>query len=133
MTGLCRALAVPAFVIYAITLFVATHWPNLQIESDQIERPDIWIHVAAFATWSALLLFSGLVERASLWRTAALGWLCGALYAALDEALQALPFVHRTAAWDDYVADLSGVTLGCLVWLIAASLLKARRSPHVRS
>ena len=50
------------------------------------------------------------------------------------EAVVQLSYLARGFDWTaDYVADLSGVTLGCLVWLIAASLLQNRRDPHVRS
>jgi hypothetical protein len=110
------------FVLYAIVLFVATHWPKLKIESVEIERPDILIHIGAFAAWSWFLLFSGVVRQSSVWKTAGLAWVCGAIYAGIDESLQAIPIVQRTAAWDDYIADVGGVTLGCLVWLAGAAM-----------
>jgi VanZ family protein len=41
------------------------------------------------------------------------------LYAAFDEGTQAIPILGRTAAWDDYLFNVMGVSLGtavCAAW-----------------
>lgn len=104
-----------AFLGYAVLLFTLTHWPNLTIESEIVERPDLFIHLAAFGGWTGLLAMSGLAGTVGEWwptllRTAVLG----AIYAAIDEGLQAVPFVSRHCAWDDLFANWGGVAIGTL-------------------
>lgn len=115
-----RMLLRYAFWFYAALLFTATHWPNLKIEVSNIERPDLIVHLGCFGTWSFLLWASGLAEPRGAMKTIVVVWVVGVAYAAVDEGLQAIPWVHRTAAWDDYVADVLGITLGTLAALGAA-------------
>lgn len=118
-----RRLLVPAFLAYAAVLFVATHWPNLKIESDVIERPDLLIHLGAFGLWAFLLHLTGLLGPAGSARAALKTWGVGALYAAVDEASQAIPILGRTAVWDDYLANLAGLALGAGAACLAARIL----------
>jgi len=137
-----------AFSLYALTLFLGTHWPGLRVDSTVIQRPDLFVHLSIFGTWAALLLTTGLparlVARLSpcddaasqcdaapcIYRTTLAGWVIAAVYAAIDESSQAIPALHRTAAWDDYAADLLGVTLGCLVWAILLRRVVGPRDPR---
>ena len=52
------------------------------------------------------------------------GWagLAAAVYAAIDEGLQAIPMIRRNAAWDDLAANIGGITMGMLIamaWTVA--------------
>lgn len=119
--GACTAV----FAVYAACLFAATHWPNLRIESRQIDRPDILIHIAAFAIWTVLLALSGLVGPWLKSRTALLAGAVALAFAAFDEASQALPILGRTAALDDYLADVAGIVIASLV-VLGWSTLRTR-------
>lgn len=118
-------LLLPAFILYALVLFTATHWPNLRIKSDVIERPDLLIHLGAFGLWAFLLHLTSLLGPPRSPKTALRTFIAGAVYAAFDEATQALPFLGRTAVWDDYFANLVGVTLGVAAACAAARLFPA--------
>lgn len=120
-----RALRRAAFVAFAILLFTATHWPNLAIESD-VGRPDLVIHAATFAIWTALLIGAAFFGPALAPRNILAAAPVAALYAGLDEGLQAIPALHRTAAWDDLAADLLGVALATLGALALAAVLRRR-------
>jgi hypothetical protein len=124
LRGFPSRFAFPIFLLYALLLFIATHWPNLKIESEIIERPDLLIHLGAFGLWSFLLHLTGLLGPPRSPLTALKTFAAGALYAAIDELTQAIPILGRTAVWDDYFANLAGLTLGA-----AAACLTARTFP----
>ncbi len=105
-----RRAALIAFVVYAIVLVVATHWPRLTIEGP-IERPDLVIHLAAFGLWCVLLAMTGLLGGRWTARNIAASVGVSLAYAALDEGTQAIPALGRTAALDDYLADAAGIVL----------------------
>src|SRR4051812_40045606 len=88
-----------AFWLYAAALFTGTHWPKLELPGP--EGSDKVIHVLALGAWmviaSAQGWFGAPLSDRNLLRTL----LASAAYAAVDEGLQAIPFVHRTAALDD--------------------------------
>lgn len=112
-----RAWRRGAFWLYAIALFTATHWPNLRIEGP-IKRPDLIIHLAAFGLWTALLIAFAAFGPALSARNILACVGIAALYAAFDESTQAIPFLNRTAAWDDYAANLGGVAAACLIAMV---------------
>ena len=114
------------FLLYAVALFIATHWPNLRIESDVIRRPDLLVHLGAFGLWAFLLHLTGLLGPPRAARTAGVTFAVGAVYAGIDELTQAIPVLGRTVVWDDYFANLAGVTLGA-----AAGCLVARAFPQL--
>lgn len=113
-----------AFVLYAVPLFVATHWPALAVPVEG--RWDLLVHAAVFAGWNALLIACGYFGPALSARNIKLATVIAAAYAAFDEGLQALPMVRRTAAWDDFGANLAGVTLAAVV----AGVLAVRRNAN---
>lgn len=135
--SLLRRLLLAAFITFALVLFVGTHGPGLRVESDVIERPDIFVHFALFAAWTILFFASGLPLRVAQTiglsnpgaRVYFVGWCAAVLYAAFDEATQAIPWINRTAAWDDFGADALGVTVGTLVWAVLLRRLLTRFSP----
>lgn len=99
------------FIVYAVSLFIATHWPNLRIEGAPIPRPDLLIHLVVFAVWGGLsqaCAFFG--PRLSLHNTA-YTLLLGLLYAAADEALQGIPALNRHASVDDFIANAAGIAI----------------------
>lgn len=113
-----RRLAIIAFAVYAPMLFLGTHWPNLRIDGP-VERSDLWVHLGAFGLWSVLAASCGWFGEPGSWRNLSRAWLLSMAYAAVDESLQAIPALHRTAAWDDYAANAVGITLGsALVWAV---------------
>lgn len=134
-----RRLARVAFWVYAIALFVATHWPNLRIESSHIPRPDIFIHMAVFGGWVMLLVATGylapgsddpLAESRGVrgWarlvtrpRAVLLAVLVALVYAAFDELTQGVPGLGRTVALDDYAANCGGIlACGAAVGVLAS-------------
>ncbi|MBX3361215.1 MAG: VanZ family protein [Phycisphaeraceae bacterium] len=114
MIAVPRAVYLVGFGVYALALFIATHWPRLAIDSP-IRGTDKIIHVGVFFVWT-LLLAAAVRHRRPRLRT--LGLIaCG--YAALDEGLQAIPALGRTCSWWDLLANVVGVGLGLVViWLI---------------
>lgn len=100
------------FALYAATLFVGTHWPNLKLDVPGVERPDLIVHLTIFGGWLGLLWLSGLVGPALKFKSLGLCVLVAVVYAAVDEGLQAIPWVRRNAALDDYAANCLGVLLG---------------------
>ncbi len=104
-----------------------THWPGLRAPSVGIERTDILIHLAVFGLWAVLLLGTAYAGVAATWRSIGRGWAIAVVYAAADEVTQALPGVNRVAAWDDYGANVLGITLACAVW--GATIRRALARP----
>lgn len=99
----------PAFWVFALAVFVATHYPKLRIESEILPRPDLLIHASVFGTWTLLLCLSGYVGPGGRAATWLLGGLVALVYAAVDEVTQGVPWLHRTVALDDYLANAAGI------------------------
>ncbi|MDX2146978.1 MAG: VanZ family protein [Planctomycetota bacterium] len=119
---LARGGARVAFVAFAALLFVATHWPALQVPGAEV-RSDLVIHLVVFAAWTILLARTGYLPSARSGRGVGILWLVAAAYACIDEGSQAIPALRRVAAWDDLTANLLGVTLGAFVAFGLARLL----------
>lgn len=123
MTRALRA----AFWLFALALFIATHWPALKVEGP-VERTDLWAHLAAFGLWAVLLASCGYFGRPlsarNILRSAALA----SLYACFDEGLQAIPALQRTFGWDDLAADVLGVWLASGLLLLVGSAIRPRAS-----
>lgn len=100
------------FVVYALALTLATHWPSLELGTEAQPAPDKILHMLAFGGFALLL-----------WRTRWLGaaWMVcfvALAWAALDEVTQALPILQRTFSWLDIFASGLGVLLA-VVWIWA--------------
>ncbi|MEX2217492.1 MAG: hypothetical protein WD749_01925 [Phycisphaerales bacterium] len=121
---LSRQLARWAFLLYALALFTATHWPALEIPGEG--RPDLWIHLAVFALWAALLIAAGLFGPPLSIRNILAVAVLGAAWAALDEALQGIPWVRRHPGVDDWLCNVAGIALACLSALALRPLLDRR-------
>ena len=105
-----RSAARAAFVVYAIALTTATHWPGVTIEGP-VPRPDVWVHVGAFGVWGALLVLTEWLGAPTA-RSAGIAIILGIAWAAMDELTQ--PIFNRQADWADWFADVGGVILGVL-------------------
>ncbi len=117
-----------AFIAYALVLFTLTHFPNLKIDSTW--RPDLVAHLTAFGGWTLLLIMSGLFGPPLSSCNIALAAATGVAYGAIDEGLQAIPFIHRHAALDDWAADCLGVALACAAVLILRVAMRPRGNPQ---
>jgi hypothetical protein len=139
-----RRLARLTFWGYAVLLFVATHWPNLRIDSTYIERPDILIHMGCFGLWTLLLIATGYLASGSNEPMAESGgmrgwtkivaaprcvlftWAAAMVYAAFDELSQGFPGLGRTVAWDDYAANSAGILTAAIMSFVVGLLVRQR-------
>ncbi|RNC80784.1 MAG: hypothetical protein ED559_02975 [Phycisphaera sp.] len=112
-----RWLRVLAFIVFALMVFIATHWPQLRIEGP-IPRPDLFIHFAVFGLWALMLNISGLLGEPGNLRTSVLCFGVGLVYAAFDELTQMIPGLGRFAGIDDYLANAGGLAIGCSLSLL---------------
>ncbi len=122
-----RRWARAVFWVYAAFIFVGTHWPKLEIPGTG--RPDLFAHVAVFGLWAALFIACRFFGPALSWRNIGLGALVSAAYSGIDEGLQAIPFIRRVPAWDDWGANLLGVGVAAAG---AAALRLATAAPILR-
>jgi len=99
------------FVIYAVVLTIATHWPNLQL-GPEIPATDKTIHLVAFGTFAILLWRSGWIGSLWLLLPIAIAW------AGIDEISQGLPGIHRTVSIYDMMANTMGI-ITATTWLWA--------------
>lgn len=113
MTRLSLGTRRRVFIAYALTLFVLTHWPRLEVKVPGVERPDLLAHITVFAGWFGLFFAAAYFGQlgSSLVRTVLVPWVIAVVYACIDEGLQAVPMLGRHAAWDDLGANIAGITL----------------------
>lgn len=102
------------FIAYVLLIFTLTHWPALTVPIP-IKRPDILAHVVVFSTWCILATLCGLNGRVLSARNILWSWILAIAYASVDEGLQYPAFVKRAADWDDFWANMLGVTVGALI------------------
>lgn len=126
-------LRAAGFVVYALAVVIATHWPKLQIDSPYVDRPDLVIHIVVFGGWAMALLLSGLLRAADPRRRAMHAWVISAVYAAIDELTQELPGIYRTAGVDDWAANVTGITIACAAWLAFSRWSSRRKILRPRS
>jgi hypothetical protein len=102
-----------AFVMYALALTVASHWPALALGDEKQPAPDKLLH---------MLVFGGLAFL--LWRTRWLKsiWLVVLLalvWTVADEFTQGIPILRRWVTWQDIVAGQLGViVVGAWLWAL---------------
>jgi VanZ family protein len=100
-----------AFVVYALALLVATHWPRLEVQGP-VPRSDLWVHMVAFALWGALLHATGWLGKAGTMPATLRALVVTLVYATLDEASQAIPLFGRVFDVSDLVANAGGALIG---------------------
>lgn len=103
------------FTLYAAAIFTLTHTPGVQVGGKV--RVDLLAHLAVFGLWAILLAICSFFGPAFSWRNVRVVWPIAVAYAALDESLQAIPFIRRHAAFDDWLANVAGISIACLVML----------------
>jgi hypothetical protein len=113
------------FCCYAVLLFVATHWPALKV-TIPIRRPDLLAHLTVFSIWMTLAVWCGFFGKALSGRNLRVTFIVAVIYAAIDEGLQAIPWLQRNCAWDDYGANVLGIALGVGIALLIRTI--ARRA-----
>lgn len=105
VTRLWRA----AFVGYGLCLTTATHWPGVRLEPG--EGPsDKSLHLFAFSVFALLLWRTGWITRLSL------VYLITLLWAGIDEFTQGLPVLDRFSTWQDFLANVLGITV-MVTWI----------------
>lgn len=125
-----RRLRRIAFFIYAAALFIGTHIPNLRIHVGEIDRPDLFVHMTAFGGWFGLLLAS---EFLGPWRSIRSVGYCAmisVITAGIDEYSQSIPALNRTAAWDDFGANVTGIALAAVIAAALARLFRTGNQKH---
>lgn len=116
-----RAIRRRVFWVYAIALFILTHWPRLEVKVPGVERPDLIAHLSVFGLWFMLFFAAAYFGPLSTTprRTVLAPWVISLVYACFDEGLQLVPALGRHAAWDDLAANIAGLTLAaatCFIW-----------------
>lgn len=104
-----------AFVVYALALLTATHWPGLAIHGP-FSRMDLVVHASVMVVWTMLLYSTrwiatggcGCFKRRIAWTI-----VVGFCYAVFDELTQ--PIFGRVADPLDVAADWFGVLVACCV------------------
>jgi len=97
------------FALYAVALFLGTHWPQLDLGEPPVNHFDKILHVGAFGGWTLLLVACGFFGPALSRRNLRWCLVIGLVYAGVDELLQAIPVLNRHADWWDYGANTLGV------------------------
>jgi len=100
-----------AFWGYAALLFTGTHWPALTLPGRG--RPDLYIHFTIFGLWTALLIAAGFFGPPLSSRNIIAALAIAPIYAAIDEGLQAIPWIQRNAALDDWACNVGGILIAC--------------------
>jgi hypothetical protein len=121
-------LLLAAFWCYAGLLFLGTHWPRARLPDTGV-RLDLFVHMGIFGVWTGLLIGAGFFGAPLSNRNLLAAALIAPVYAAVDEGLQAIPWVHRTCAWDDYALNLAGIGIALGA---ALALRLARGKIHPR-
>src|SRR5262249_40702268 len=99
-------------------------WPKLELPGP--EGSDKIVHALAFGTWMVIASAQGWFGTPLSDRNLLRTLLVSAAYGAADEGLQAIPFVHRTAALDDYAANAGGIMLAAFGLLVLRRRLEQR-------
>jgi hypothetical protein len=102
-----------AFVLYALLLTVASHWPALALGHEHQPAPDKLMHMLAFAGLLVLLWRTRWVKSPGPAVLLVVAW------AAVDEVTQSLPILRRTFSWQDMVAgQLGAIVVGAWWWAL---------------
>lgn len=101
-----------AFVIYALLLTIATHWPRLQLGTEESPWPDKLLHMLAFGGLAFLFIQTKWVKKL---------YLCSLLIAVwtlFDEFSQSLPILGRESSWGDALSGVMGIAI-VVAWMWA--------------
>jgi VanZ family protein len=106
-----KRLLWPVTAIYWLTLFVLTHIPQPRMVD--VPLGDKTAHLIAYALLASLLLLS--LRKSRVRKVEAITLLICISYGAIDEWLQAIPFIHRSCELYDWFADCTGAALAVAV------------------
>jgi VanZ family protein len=128
MMRLARALLTALTAVYWAILFTLTHIPSPPRPPGNIS--DKTEHFIAYGILGALLYLTLWVRGVK--RTALVVLTVCLAYGAIDEWLQAIPFVHRSCELRDWYADAIGTLVGIVIASAARLLLRyAHHGPPV--
>lgn len=100
-------------IVYWLGIFTLTHVPAPRLPtvhvSDKLE------HLISYGALGTLLFLSLWAVRPTWTQIGILTLAIGIMYGAIDEWLQALPFVNRDCDFLDWTADVSGVAIAVVV------------------
>ncbi|MFM8953078.1 MAG: VanZ family protein [Planctomycetaceae bacterium] len=117
--SLVARIAATTTAAYAALLVFATHYPKPQDLLGPNAPSDKTLHVMAYAVLAGLvgltLVAAGRWTRPAIARAAG----CMAIFGALDEMTQPLPWFRRAADPLDWVFDLGGIGLGLAAVAVA--------------
>ena len=113
------------FWLYFAVLTVFLLWPKLTVPA-VVPRPDLIVHGLAFGLFALLLCLWNPTGTPRPFMNALSAFTLGAAYGGLTELLQSIPILKRSAAWDDWAADVFGVCCGLAAYTLARRLAKAR-------
>jgi hypothetical protein len=99
------------FGIQMTLTVLLTLWPKLQVPN-VVPRTDLVGHLTAFGTWMIAATWLGMFGPIFSARNIVLTGILGAAFGAVDEGLQAIPFIHRTCALDDWGCNVLGIAVG---------------------
>lgn len=114
------------FGVYAVVLFLATHWPEARLPMGPIPRPDLLQHLVAFGVWSGLFTASGIFAQWNSRQNIVPSIFVGLAYACIDEGLQAIPAIRRVFGWEDMAFNILGILAGVPCTLLAAKALSKK-------
>jgi len=120
-----RLLAI-ATVAYTALLVWATHHPKPQELLGPNPPSDKFLHLAAYGILAGLVALTLLAAGRLAPRRAAVAALALAVFAALDEVTQPLPWFRRSADPLDWVVDVAGILIG--IGVVAAATVVWRRA-----
>jgi len=100
-----------AFVLYAMGLTIATHWPRLAL-APEVPASDKTLHMLAFGALTYLLWRARWLGGLLVIVLIAMGW------SVLDEISQGIAYLNRHVTWLDGMANVLGVII-ITAWLWA--------------
>lgn len=114
--------------IFAIALFLGTHWPSPTPTGRALPVSDKVIHAAGYFIGAVLLLACRFFGPAGSVRNVL--WCAGLAlaFAGVDEATQAIPALSRTASWGDLAADTAGVALAAALAVVLGRIARRGRA-----
>jgi VanZ family protein len=120
-------IAATTTAVYAAVLVFATHYPKPQELLGPNAPSDKMLHVMAYAVLAGLvgltLVAAGRWTRPAITRAAG----CMAVFGALDELTQPLPWFRRAADPLDWAFDLGGIALGLAAVAVAVAIWRRVR------
>ena len=113
--------------IYWLGIFTLTHLPARHLP--QVKVNDKIEHLLAYGGLGTLLFISLWIVRPQWTHIGVIVLAIGMIYGAIDEWLQALPFVNRDCDFLDWTADTTALAIVAVVMTFVRSRLSAPAPP----